>query len=55
MADTLTRAIDAVASGRDLSEDEAAEVLGIIMDGAASDVQVAGLLVGLRAKGETAD
>jgi anthranilate phosphoribosyltransferase len=55
VADTLTRAIDAVASGRDLSEDEAAEVLGVIMDGAASDVQVAGLLVGLRAKGETAD
>jgi anthranilate phosphoribosyltransferase len=51
----LTQAVDAVASRRDLSADEAAEALAIIMDGAASDVQVAGLLVGLRAKGETAD
>jgi anthranilate phosphoribosyltransferase len=49
----LTRAIDAVASGRDLSADEAAEVLAVIMAGDASEVQIAGLLIGLRTKGET--
>ena len=49
----LTRAIDAVASGRDLSSDEAAEVLAVIMAGDASETQIAGLLIGLRTKGET--
>jgi anthranilate phosphoribosyltransferase len=49
----LTRAIDAVASGQDLSADEAAEVLAIIMAGEASEAQIAGLLIGLRTKGET--
>jgi len=49
----LTSAIDAVASGRDLSEDEAAEVLAVIMGGDASETQIAGLLIGLRTKGET--
>ncbi len=49
----LTRAIDAVASGHDLSADEAAEVLAIIMSGDASEAQIAGLLIGLRTKGET--
>ena len=51
----LTRAIDAVASGHDLSVDEAAEVLAVIMAGQASEAQIAGLLVGLRTKGETVD
>jgi anthranilate phosphoribosyltransferase len=49
----LTRAIEAVASGRDLSTDEAAEVLAIIMAGDASETQIAGLLIALRTKGET--
>ena len=49
----LTAAVDAVASGRDLSADEAAEVLGVIMGGGASEVQIAGFLVALRTKGET--
>jgi anthranilate phosphoribosyltransferase len=49
----LTRAIDAVASGRDLSADEASEVLAVIMAGDASDAQIAGLLIALRTKGET--
>jgi anthranilate phosphoribosyltransferase len=49
----LTRAIDTVASGRDLTEDEAAEVLAVIMAGDASETQIAGLLVALRTKGET--
>jgi len=51
---TITQAIDAVASGRDLSADEAATVLAVIMAGEASEVEIAGLLIGLRAKGETA-
>jgi len=53
--DVLTRAIDAVAGGRDLSADEAAEVLAVIMAGDATEPQIAGFLVGLRAKGETVD
>src|SRR3954462_7953810 len=49
----LTQAIDAVASGRSLSADEAAAVLSVIMAGDASEVQIAGFLIALRAKGET--
>jgi anthranilate phosphoribosyltransferase len=51
----LTRAIDAVSSGRDLSADEAAEVLREVMTDNASEVEIAGFLIGLRAKGETVD
>jgi len=51
----LTQAIDAVASGRHLSADEAAEVLEVIMAGDASEVQISGLLIALRTKGETVD
>ena len=51
----LTNAIDAVAGGRDLSADEAADVLAQIMAGEASEVEIAGFLIGLRAKGETVD
>src|SRR6202030_3091705 len=49
----LTRAIDALASGRDLSGEQAGEVLSEIMHGEASEVQIAGFLVALRTKGET--
>jgi anthranilate phosphoribosyltransferase len=51
----LTQAIDKVASGRHLSVDEAAEVLDVIMAGDASEVQISGLLIALRAKGETVE
>ena len=51
----LTHAIDAVASGRDLSADQAAEVLAVVMAGDASDIEIAGLLIGLRTKGETVE
>ena len=51
----LTPAIDKVASGRHLSVDEAAEVLEVIMAGDASEAQIAGLLIGLRTKGETVE
>jgi anthranilate phosphoribosyltransferase len=54
MADpTITGAIDAIASGRDLAADEAADVLARIMAGDAGEVEIAGFLVALRTKGET--
>jgi len=51
--DLLTRAIDALASGEDLSSEEAAEVLAEIMAGNAGEVQIAAFLIALRTKGET--
>jgi anthranilate phosphoribosyltransferase len=52
---TVTRALDRVASGRDLSVDDAAAVLGRIMAGDVSQTQIAGFLIGLRTKGESVD
>jgi anthranilate phosphoribosyltransferase len=52
---TLTRAIDALASRRDLSAEETAEVLEEIMNGEVSEIQIAGFLIALRTKGETVD
>jgi anthranilate phosphoribosyltransferase len=49
----LTQAIDALASGRDLSVDETADVLALIMAGEASEAQIAAFLIALRTKGET--
>jgi anthranilate phosphoribosyltransferase len=51
----LTRAIDALASGTDLSTDQTAEVLEQIMHGEASETQIAGFLIALRTKGETVE
>jgi anthranilate phosphoribosyltransferase len=52
---TLTHAIDALASRKDLSADQTAEVLAEIMHGDASETQIAGFLIALRTKGETVD
>jgi len=49
----LTRAIDHVAAGDDLSAAEAALVLREIMEGGASEAETAGFLMALRTKGET--
>ena len=49
----LTSAIDALASRRDLSEQQASEVLSQIMHGEVSETQIAGFLIALRTKGET--
>lgn len=51
----LTSAIDALSARRDLSADEAAEVLAEIMHGEVSEIQIAGFLIALRTKGETVD
>ncbi len=51
----LTRAIDTLASGRDLSAQQAAEVLAEIMAGDASETQTAAVLIALRTKGETVE
>jgi anthranilate phosphoribosyltransferase len=51
----VARAIDALASRRDLSADETAEVLTEIMHGDVSETQIAGFLIALRTKGETVE
>jgi anthranilate phosphoribosyltransferase len=53
--DVVTSAIDRVASGQDLSADEAAAVLREIMEGRVSEIQTGAFLIALRAKGETVD
>jgi anthranilate phosphoribosyltransferase len=53
--DLLTRAIDQLASGGDLSTEAAAAVLAEIWSGKATDVQIAAVLIALRTKGETVD
>src|SRR3954467_11208846 len=53
--DVLTVAIDALASGRDLSQEQAGAVLAEIMQGNASDTQIAAFLIALRTKGETVE
>ena len=51
----LTGALDRVASGEDLDESAAAEVLAEIMEGRAGEIQTAGFLTALRTKGETVE
>jgi anthranilate phosphoribosyltransferase len=51
--DLLTRAIDTLASGQDLSLEDAAAVLREIMAGNATEIQIAAFLIALRTKGET--
>jgi anthranilate phosphoribosyltransferase len=54
-ASSIHDAIAALADGRSLSDAQAAEVFAAVMRGAATPVQIAALLMGLRVKGETAD
>src|SRR6266498_2518408 len=54
-ASPLRRALTALASRESLSDEQTAEVFGIVMSGEATPAQIGGLLMGLRAKGETAD
>lgn len=53
--DLMTRTIDALASGQDISADDAAAVFAEIMRGNATEVQIAAFLIALRTKGETVD
>src|SRR3954447_5263667 len=53
--EVLTQAIDRLASGEDLSSDEAAAVLLEGMEGRASEAQARAFLIALRTKGETVD
>src|SRR6266540_3082172 len=51
----LRQALNALAHCHSLTEDLTAQVFGVVMSGEASPAQIAALLMGLRAKGETAD
>jgi len=51
----MKRWIRQVSEGRDLLAEEAADAMMCIMDGQATDVQIAALLMALRMKGETVD
>lgn len=51
----IQAALSRVLDGHDLTRAEACEAMGAIMRGETTDAQIAGLLVALRAKGETAD
>lgn len=55
MDSPLRRALSALANRQSLSEAETAEVFGVVMRGDATPAQIGALLMGLRAKGETAD
>jgi anthranilate phosphoribosyltransferase len=51
----ITRSIDELASGQNLSSEQTAAVLAQIMAGNVTQVQIAGFLIALRTKGETVD
>jgi anthranilate phosphoribosyltransferase len=53
--DVLTQAIDVLADGRDLSQEQAGAVLAETMAGNGSVPQIAGFLIALRTKGETVE
>jgi anthranilate phosphoribosyltransferase len=55
MSELLTRSIDQLAAGHDLTQDETSAVLAEIMSGQASEVQIAAFLIALRIKGETVE
>src|SRR2546427_998423 len=55
MDSPLRRALSALANRQSLSEDQTAEVFGVVMSGEATPGRIGGLLVGRRAKGKTAD
>ena len=51
----ITEMLQKVSQGIDLTESEAEQTMHAIMDGQCTDAQIAGLLVGLKMKGETVD
>ncbi|MFL5864464.1 MAG: anthranilate phosphoribosyltransferase [Solirubrobacteraceae bacterium] len=54
-SDLLTRSVDELANGSDLSSAQTADVLAEIMSGNASEIQIAAFLIALRTKGETVE
>lgn len=52
---SVPAAIGVAASGGSLTEEQAAEVMGIVMDGEATPAQIASLVTALRMKGENVD
>jgi len=55
MSEPVRAALAAVVDGRTLSMDEAHRAMGSVMDGEATQAQLAALLVALRMRGETVD
>ncbi len=51
----VREAIDRVIGGQDLSEEEAADVMELIMEGEATPSQISAFLTGLRLKGESVE
>src|ERR1700709_1245835 len=51
--DVVSRAIDAVCAGENLTADHASTVLAEIMEGRTEPIQTGAFLIALRAKGET--
>jgi anthranilate phosphoribosyltransferase len=52
---TISQALSALTAGRSLTQEEAREVMTMIMQGEATAAQIAGILIALRMKGETVD
>jgi len=50
----LTECLEVLVDGGDLSRSQAERAVGVMMDGAAGEVQMAAFLTALRAKGATA-
>ena len=55
MSSVLKRHLGRVVAGQRLSEDEAGEAMGAIMDGEATPAQIGGLLAAMAVRGETED
>jgi len=51
----LAHAVQTALAGRPLAADEMSAAIGVLMDGQASDIEIAAFLTALAAKGETAD
>jgi len=51
----MKKALSKASDGQHLTADEMTEIVGLIMDGVATQAQMGGLLVALRMKGETVD
>ena len=50
----ITECLEALVAGHDLSLDQVRSAVGVLMDGQASEVQIAAFLTALRGKGVTA-